>query len=148
MAKVDELFSEYSSSRAHDLNVDQFTAILKLVPGLIIATSDGVMDSRELGLVNKFAGMMGDELIPDNVEGVVEKEEKLMKDIRTELQFIMKNISAWREKILDALAENIKNDKKQKEFVGEVMHLFASTSGGYSTEEEKKIDEMYTRLSL
>jgi hypothetical protein len=106
------------------------------------------MDSRELGLVNKFAGMMGDELIPDNVEGVVEKEEKLMKDIRTELQFIMKNISAWREKILDALAENIKNDKKQKEFVGEVMHLFASTSGGYSTEEEKKIDEMYTRLSL
>jgi hypothetical protein len=92
--------------------------------------------------------MMGDELIPDNVEGVVEKEEKLMKDIRTELQFIMKNISAWREKILDALAENIKNDKKQKEFVGEVMHLFASTSGGYSTEEEKKIDEMYTRLSL
>ena len=148
MAKVDELFSEYSSSRANDLNVEQFTAILKLVPGLIIASSDGVMDSRELNLVNKFAGMMGDELIPDNVEGVVEKEEKLMKDIRTELQFIMKNISQWREKILDALAENIKNDKKQKEFVGEVMHLFASTSGGYSSEEEKKIDEMYERLSL
>jgi tellurite resistance protein len=148
MPKVDELFKEYGAARKHDLSNDQFTAILKIVPGLLIASSDGVMDSKELNLVNKFSKMMGDELIPDDVEGATEKEEKLMKDIRSELQFIMKNTSTWKEKILDALSENIQGDKKQKEFVGEIMHMFASTSGGYSKEEEKKIDEMYARLSL
>ena len=148
MAKVDELFSEYSAAKSTDLTADQFAAILKLVPGLLIASSDGVMDSKELSLVKKFASMMGDELIPDSVEGVVEKEEKLMNGIQAELQYVMKHISVWKEKILDALKENIANDKKQKEFVGEVMHMFASTSGGYSREEEKKIDEMYERLGL
>lgn len=148
MAKIDELFSEYSAEKPTDLNVTQFLAVLKLVPGLLIASSDGVMDSKEIALVKKFAGLMGDELIPDDVEGVVEKEEKLMNDIKDELHYIMKHISTWKEKILDALAESIADDKKQKEFVGEVMHMFASTSGGYSREEEQKIDEMYDRLSL
>lgn len=148
MAKVDDLFSEYSAEKPNDLTVDQFAAILKLVPGLLIASSDGVMDAKEIALVKKFASMMGDELIPDDVEGVVEKEEKLMSDISAELQYIMKHISTWKEKILDAITENIQEDKKQKEFVGEVMHMFASTSGGYSREEEKKIDEMYERLKL
>lgn len=148
MSKLDELFNDYSTARQHELSQDQFAAILQLVPGLMVASSDGVMDSKELSLVSKFSRMMGDELIPDDVEGVVEKEEKLMKDIQAELQFILKHISQWRDKILDALAEMIKDDKRKKEFVGEAMHLFASTSGGLSPEEEKHIDELYERLGI
>lgn len=145
---MNELFQEYSSERTHELTEDQFAAIIQLVPGLLIAASDGVMDSRELGLVSKFSKMMGDELIPDDVEGVVEKEEKLMNEIRNELQFILKHKSKWGDKILDALKEAIKDDKRKKEFVGEAMHLFASASGGLSSDEEKHIDQLYDRLGL
>jgi len=148
MSKLNDLFQEYSSERQHELTEDQFAAILQLVPGLMIASSDGVMDSKELSLVSKFSKMMGDELIPDDVEGVTEKEEKLMNDIRAELQFILKHKSKWGDKILDALKETIADDKRKKEFVGEAMHLFASTSGGLSSDEEKHIDALYEKLGL
>ena len=148
MSNIDQLFQEYSAERQHELTQEQFSAVLKLVPGLLVASSDGVLDPRELILINKFAKMMGDELIPDDVEGVAEKEEKLMNDIANELQYMVKNISKWEEKILDALAENIKGDKRQIEFVAEAMQLLASTSGGLSAGEEKRIDELYDRLGL
>jgi len=148
MQKIEELFNEYSSVRSHQLTQDQFATVLSLIPALIVATSDGVMDSKEWTLVNKLAKMLGDELIPDDIEGVIEKEEALMKVIRDEVGYIMRNISKWEEKVMDALKEHVADNTKSKEFISETMHLFAATSSGFSKQEEEKIDSLTETLGL
>ena len=148
MSKLDELFKDYGTKRSHNLSKDQFGSILKLIPALLVATSDGVMDSREWVLVDKLTRMMGDELIPDDVENVVEKEELLMRSIRDEIGYIMRTISTWQEAIIQAVKEEIKDTVRDQEFVEEAMFMFARTSADYSDEEEEKIDELCGQLGI
>jgi len=148
MSKIDELFKEYGAQRTHNLSKDQFGSILKLIPALLVATSDGVMDSREWVLVDKLTRMMGDELIPDDVENVVEKEEVLMRSIRDEIGFIMRTISKWEEAIIQSLKEEIKDSVRDQEFVEEAMFMFARTSADYSEDEEEKIDQLCDQLGI
>ena len=148
MSKLDELFKDYSAQRTHNLSKDQFGAILKLIPALLVATSDGVMDSREWVLVDKLTRMMGDELIPDDVENVVEKEEQLMRSIRDEIGYIMRTISTWQEAIIQAVKEEIKDTERDQEFVEEAMFMFARTSADTSEEEEEKIDDLCAQLGI
>ena len=148
MSKLDDLFEEYTKAREHKLTKEQFATVIGLIPGLMVATSDGVLDSREWSLVDRMSGMLGDEFIPDDVDDVVAKEEALMKEIKREIGFIVKHLSDWEAKILDALKEHIAGNQKTKDFVGSAMHLFASTSSGYDIDEERKIDDLYDRLGL
>jgi len=148
MSKLDELFKDYGTKRSHNLSKDQFGSILKLIPALLVATSDGVMDSREWVLVDKLTRMMGDELIPDDVENVVEKEEQLMRSIRDEIGYIMRTISTWQEAIIQAVKEEIKDTERDREFVEEAMFMFARTSADYSEDEEEKIDELCGQLGI
>lgn len=144
---LDNLFSQYSQERDHSLSKQQFAALLKLVPALMVASSDG-LDSREKSLVNKLTKMMGDELIPDDVEGVLDKEEVLMKNLQEELNYILKNISRLRPQIIAALKDQLAEDEKSKDFVSEAMYLFAGASSGFSKEEEKTIDDITEELGI
>ncbi len=146
--KLDQLFEQYSQERSHSLSKNEFATLLKLMPALLVATSDGIMDSREWTMVDKMTKMMGDELIPDDVENAVEKEQQLMRSFRDEADYIMKSASKWREPIMAALKEVLAEDKRSKEFVNESMWLFAGTSAGLSKEEEDKIDEIAAQLNL
>ena len=148
MSQLDQLFKDYSAQRTHTLTKEQFAAILKLIPALLVATSDGVMDSREWVLVDKLTRMMGDELIPDDVENVVEKEDELMRAIRDEIGFIMRTISNWQEGIIQSVKELIKDSERDQEFVEEAMFMFARTSADYSEEEEEKIDQLCDQLGI
>ena len=148
MSKLDDLFEEYTGVREHRLTKEQFATVVSLIPGLMVATSDGVIDSREWSLVDRMSGMLGDEFIPDDVDDVIAKEEALMKEIKREIGFIVKNLSDWDAKILDALKEHLASNQKAKDFVGSAMHLFASTSSGYDIDEERKIDDLYDKLGL
>jgi len=82
------------------------------------------------------------------VDDVVAKEEALMKEIKREIGFIVKHLSEWDVKILDALKEYLVSNEKAKDFVGSAMHLFASTSSGYDIDEERKIDDLYDKLGM
>ncbi len=148
MSKLDDLFEEYTRVREHKLTKEQFATVISLIPGLMVATSDGVIDSREWSLVDRMSGMLGDEFIPDDVDDVVAKEEALMKEIKREIGFIVKHLSEWDVKILDALKEYLVSNEKAKDFVGSAMHLFASTSSGYDIDEERKIDDLYDKLGM
>ena len=148
MSKLDTLFDKYQAERSSELNVNQFGAMLRMVPGLLVATSDGVMDTKEWVLVDKMARMMGDELIPDDVDDVVAKEEALITTMKEEIRFLMLNVSDWRDEIMEALKDDISGDKKAKDFVGQAMYLFAGTSSGLSYEEERKIDELHDMLEI
>ncbi len=148
MQKVDQLFDSYSQSRDHNLTKEQFVSVISMVPALLVANSDGVLDTKEMMLVGKLSAMLGDEFIPDDVENVDEKEKEMMNAIKAELQHILRNASSLENDILDALKEHGASNPKSKEFMEHAMHLFAGASGGYSSDEEKKMDELYDRLGL
>jgi len=139
------LLEEYHKVRKSDLSIDQFTYILKIYPSLLVCMSDGKLDKEEwdgvLNISKGLALLYLDQQPNTNAETI----ETLF---RTEFRYLLENIDKWEKKFINTLGNYLEENFDEKEFVYEAMYLFANAADGISHDEQRKIDELSSRLSL
>jgi len=139
------LLEEYHKTRKSGLSIDQFVYILKIYPSLLVCMSDGKLDQEEwTGVLNISKGLALlylDQQPNSNAESI----ETLF---RTEFKYLLENIDKWEKKFLNTLRNYLEEHSDEKEFVFEAMYLFANAADGISHDEQRKIDELSSRLSL
>ena len=139
------LLDEYLKTRKSDLNLDQFTYILKIYPSLLVCMSDGKLDKEEwdgvLSISKGLALLYLDQTPNANAE-------QIEQVFRTEFRYLLENIDKWEKKFLNTLRNYLEQHSDEKEFVQEAMYLFANAADGIAHEEQRAIDELSSRLSL
>lgn len=139
------LLEEYHKTRKSDLSIDQFTYILKIYPSLLVCMSDGKLDKEEWdGVLNISKGLA--LLYLDQMPNT--NAEKVENLFRTEFRYLLENIDKWEKKFLNTLKNYLDDHSDEKEFVYEAMYLFANAADGISHDEQRKIDELSSRLAL
>lgn len=142
--QIDLLFEEYKKTRHTSLDLEKFSYLTKLYPALLICMSDGVLDEEEWeGIVMATKG-----LAEEFVRTPEDDKEQIAISFRTEFRYLIDNIERWQKKFLNALADSIKDNESDKEFVLECMYLFANAADGISDEERDKIEVLARRLNL
>ena len=139
------LLEEYRKTRKSELSIDQFTYILKIYPSLLVCMSDGKLDKEEWDGVLNISKGLALLYIDQQPNTSAEKIESLF---RTEFKYLLENIDKWEKKFLNTLKNYLDDNSDEKEFVYEAMYLFANAADGISHDEQRKIDELSSRLSL
>lgn len=139
------LLEEYHKTRKSELSIDQFTYILKIYPSLLVCMSDGRLDQEEWKGVLNISRGLALLYLDQQPNSSAEKIEILF---RTEFKYLLENIDKWEKKFLNTLKNYLEERPDEKEFVFEAMYLFANAADGISHDEQRKIDELSSRLSL
>lgn len=121
-SKIDLLYQEYSEIRFLDINKEQFTYLVNLMPICLLATSDGIMDKEEWATVKSLTKILGEEFASDDMGE--EKEENLMLIYRGEMRYLVKHRNKWETKFISALREYFNINEAAKDFAIETIELF------------------------
>ena len=139
------LQEEYHKIRKSELSLDQFTYLLKIYPSLLVCMSDGKLDKEEWDSVLNISKGLALLYIDQQPNSSAEQIEVLF---RTEFKYLLENIDKWEKKFLNTLKNYLDAHPDEKEFVYEAMYLFANAADGISHDEQRRIDELASRLSL
>ncbi|MEM7296698.1 MAG: hypothetical protein AAF391_00360 [Bacteroidota bacterium] len=107
--------------------------------------SDGKLDKEEWDGVLNISKGLALLYIDQQPNTSAENIETLF---RTEFKYLLENIDKWEKKFLNTLKNYLDSHGDEKEFVYEAMYLFANAADGISHDEQRKIDELASRLSL
>lgn len=144
--QIEKLFKEYRRIRPVKMDVEQFTYLVNLFPAMLVVMADDVLDTTEWDAVKSLAKALAQSLQEEVLEP--EEQEGMERVFVTEFRYLLDNTDRWKSKMLNALADYVKSDDQNKEFILESMYLFANASDGISIEEQQSINELSRRLNL
>ena len=143
--EIEILYTEYRKNRLTSLTLDQFTSFLAFFPVLLVAASDGIVDSDEWQYCRKLAYGLGasySEELDNN------QTERLTISYRKEFGYLLQNLKTWEEPFLVALEHYFNLNNYAKKFVAQTAWLFADASDGVSQTEKMKMRELAQRYNL
>ena len=141
----DSLYHQYTQERTIELSEEQFQSFIAFFPALLVAASDGIVDSEEWLYCKKLAGGLGASYAEGEHE---EASENLSLVYKAEFRYLLKNLDQWREPFLDAVKAYLSQHDYAKKFVSETIYLFADASDGVSQDEMDMINMLEKRLEL
>jgi hypothetical protein len=143
---IRNLYSVYQEERHLKITEDQFTFFVIFFPALLVIVSDGIVDMDEWEYLQQLAHFMA-KSFKEDCEGESDMQS-LTKAYLYEISYMIKHIRDWQDEYLEALNEYLTKNPDAKSSVLETMMLFAEASGGTSSEEEEKINNLKTYLNL
>ncbi len=146
MKDITRLHVTYARHRNLEISEEQFIFLLHAFPALLVVMSDGLIDRDEWQVMKGLSKILGKEFASDNLG--MDKEENLTLIYKGEFRYLIHNMDTWRIKFLDALREYFEYNPNSKEFIVEVMHLFAHASDGVSKSEAETISELASYLGI
>lgn len=141
--KMDDLFKEYTQLRKLRMNKEQFIYLVNLYPALLVVLSDGLVDTSEWAEVRRLSEKLGIRFADGSIHG----NDELGNIYKAEFKFLLENRADWEMKFLNALKDYFNENENAKDFVLEIMFLFAKASKGISNEEADTI-EFLTKVLL
>ena len=145
---VEDLYATYYSKREKKLNLDEFSTFVSFYPAVLIAKSDGKVDTEEWLFIKYLARFMSQAYAPElSEEEVAELEEKFQE----ELEYIVLNsdsIDNWDAQALSIIKTHIKHNPDFKEELLDIVQLFAEASDGVGSEEQEMIEKLKKEFNL
>jgi hypothetical protein len=141
---IENLFEDYQKKHDTSLSLQEFEALLKLFPSLLVCMSDGKLDpgEKEGLLKNAYA-------LTYTFENLDEEEQvNLYKKFVSELFYLIDHLDLWKEAFLSVIRFELLKNPEDKEYIMESLYLFANIDDGISIEEQLMIDVLVNDLQL
>lgn len=143
---IDQVFEEYQRTRQSTISRDEFRKMLCLVPVLLVAVSDQNVDSVEMGYLTGLVHELVLDTHPDETNE--EDINRLKNSYLSELNYLIRNMRYWEDKLLSAVHQLIERDETLKKRVRIRMRAVAESSSGMNLYEQQKIQGLMERLEL
>ena len=142
---LDDVYAEYRHTRNTELTRGEFEELMCLIPVMLVAVSDQNVDTIEMGYLT---GLVHELTLEFHTAGSEEDIHRLKNLFLGELQYLLRNMRYWEDKLLGATHQLLERDEALKRRVRVRMRAVAESSAGINSYEQQKINDLLTRLQM